>query len=184
MKPGDIMIVYSLGAEANAQALLRLEGPLGPDARKPVQKRSNPSFDRGQPCGTDGTNPLAVLADNRSITEISRAPVRRPWPCDATYVCLKANGNGDRCSLSRGCGHCGRSDRGTRCGAFRTALASRLQTEARPATVRARGRVPRGGNNRSKAGITIEHATFTSPDEVCRPRVGYDANVNRDVTLR
>ena len=67
---------------------------------------------------------------------------------------------------------------------FKSLLPADFKPGREPATVRARGRVPRGGNNRSKAGITIENATFTSPDEVCRPRVGYDANVNRDVTLR
>ena len=51
-------------------------------------------------------------------------------------------------------------------------------------TARAPGSVPRGGNDRSEAGITVENAAFGSTDEVSRPRIGYDANVNRDATLR
>ena len=51
-------------------------------------------------------------------------------------------------------------------------------------TARAPGKVPRGGNDRSDAGITVKNVVFGSSDEVSRPRIGYDANINRDITLR
>jgi hypothetical protein len=84
MEPGDIMIVYSLGTEANARRPAVAE-PLGPKtqqgrirvraaARRPVRrrvrggqfnKRSTGWFDRGQPCGTDGASPSSFLAESR-----------------------------------------------------------------------------------------------------------------------
>ena len=35
-----------------------------------------------------------------------------------------------------------------------------------------------------KLGSRSSTQRFRSPDEVCRPRLGFDANINRDITLR
>ncbi len=154
-------------------------------ARWPDQQTIEQAFDLGQPCETDCANPCSSSADSRvQCRDRCGSPAGTP-ECDATAVCNQAE-------RSRAIGaHFPEVADIAAAAALAARLAVRFKPVIRPTsnparrgTARALVRFPAGGIIVPMLGSRSKTQVFGSTDEVSRPRLGFDANINRDITLR
>jgi hypothetical protein len=103
---------------------------------------------------------------------------------DPAEVSVKMTESGDRHSLSDGCCSRGGRARGRSTGgAIKTGATRCSRPRTRPANRAAFRARPGGRNDRRDAGNSVFQSRLAPADEVCRPRIGIHANINRTTTL-
>ena len=201
MKPGDIMNVFSLGAAATA----RRPGISGISGSRKQHQASHPRAGSGT--ATSETARARWPDQDRSNRTIGSGPAVRNRLGESVFVCQRDGRvhHGACCGSPAGTLRVDAttsesSERNRAIGAHfpdvadiaaAAALAARLAVRFKPLSRRFRLEsrleslapvVFPAGNDRPNWDHGLARR-FGSIDEVCRPRLGFDANINRDVTL-